>query len=41
MAADKVDLLMSDLRMSGMNGAQFLQQVRLRQPQAVCILLTG
>ena len=38
---DKVDLVIIDMRMSEMDGAQFLQQVRLCEPRAVRISLTG
>ncbi|MEN9893248.1 MAG: hypothetical protein RLY78_3543 [Pseudomonadota bacterium] len=36
-----VDLVISDMRMPGMDGATFLEQVRLLYPQTVRLLLTG
>ena len=36
-----VDLVISDMRMPEMDGARFLEQVRLRWPQTLRILLTG
>lgn len=36
-----VDVIISDMRMPGMDGAQLLEAVRARWPQAVRILLTG
>lgn len=36
-----VDAIISDMRMPGMNGAQFLREARLLQPNAVRVLLTG
>jgi len=39
--AESVDLVISDMRMPEMNGAQFLQQVRERWPDTIRILLTG
>jgi response regulator RpfG family c-di-GMP phosphodiesterase len=41
MARESVDLVVSDMRMPEMNGAQFLEQVRLNWPETVRILLTG
>lgn len=41
MAREAVDLVISDMRMPEMNGAQFLEQVRQKWPDAVRILLTG
>ena len=41
MAREPVDLVVSDMRMPEMNGAQFLEQVRRKWPDAVRILLTG
>lgn len=38
---ETVDLVVSDMRMPEMNGAQFLEQVRARWPDTVRILLTG
>jgi response regulator RpfG family c-di-GMP phosphodiesterase len=38
---EPVDLVISDMRMPGMDGAQFLEQVHARWPQALRILLTG
>jgi response regulator RpfG family c-di-GMP phosphodiesterase len=38
---ESVDLVISDMRMPGMDGAQLLEQVHLRWPQTVRILLTG
>jgi len=38
---EPVDLDISDMRMPEMNGAQFLEQVRLRWPGTTRILLTG
>ena len=40
-AAESVDLVISDMRMPQMDGAQFLQKMRDLQPDAVRILLTG
>lgn len=41
LAKETVDLVISDMRMPEMNGAQFLEQVRQNWPDAVRILLTG
>jgi response regulator RpfG family c-di-GMP phosphodiesterase len=42
MMADRAfDAIISDMRMPGMNGAEFLQAARALQPQAVRMLLTG
>jgi len=41
MGREKVDLVVSDMRMPEMNGAQFLEKVRERWPDTVRILLTG
>lgn len=38
---ESVDLVISDMRMPEMDGAQFLEQVRLRWPDVVRFLLTG
>lgn len=40
-ASEKIDLVISDMRMPEMDGAQFLEQVRLRSPDSIRILLTG
>ncbi len=41
MQREDVDLVVSDMRMPGMNGAEFLEQVNARWPETVRILLTG
>ncbi len=41
LAEEAVDLVISDMRMPQMDGAQFLEQVRARWPDSVRILLTG
>lgn len=41
MQSEAVDLVISDMRMPGMDGAQLLEQVRRDWPQVVRILLTG
>ncbi|MFA6921588.1 MAG: HD domain-containing phosphohydrolase [Gallionella sp.] len=41
LAQERVDLVVSDMRMPGMSGAQFLEKVRERWPETVRILLTG
>ncbi len=41
MAREAVDLVVSDMRMPEMNGAQFLEKVREKWPDTVRILLTG
>lgn len=38
---EPVDLIFSDMRMPGMDGAQLLEQVRKRWPQTTRVLLTG
>jgi len=38
---EQVDLVISDMRMPEMNGAQFLGQVRSRWPDTMRLLLTG
>lgn len=38
---ERVDLVISDMRMPHMDGARFLEQVRLRHPDTIRILLTG
>lgn len=39
--SEPVDLVISDMRMPEMNGAQFLEQVRAKWPNTMRILLTG
>ena len=41
MERESVDLVVSDMRMPEMNGAQFLEKVREKWPETVRILLTG
>ena len=41
MAHEPVDMVISDMRMPEMNGAQFLEKVRENWPDTVRILLTG
>ena len=41
MAREAVDLVISDMRMPEMNGAQFLEKVRAGWPDTIRILLTG
>lgn len=41
MAREAVDLVISDMRMPEMNGAQFLEKAREKWPDTVRILLTG
>lgn len=38
---ETIDLVISDMRMPHMDGAQFLERIRQEQPHAVRILLTG
>ncbi len=41
LAQESIDLVVSDMRMPEMNGAQFLEIVRQKWPETVRILLTG
>ena len=41
LATQEVALVVSDMRMPGMDGAQFLEQVRQRWPDTMRLLLTG
>jgi response regulator RpfG family c-di-GMP phosphodiesterase len=41
LAQAPVDLVFSDMRMPGMDGTQLLEQIRLRWPDTVRVLLTG
>ncbi|MCW8957054.1 MAG: response regulator [Gammaproteobacteria bacterium] len=41
MANNTIDLVVSDMRMPEMNGAQFLEQVSVNWPSSIRILLTG
>lgn len=41
LAVETVDLVISDMRMPHMDGAQFLKEVRTRHPEIIRILLTG
>lgn len=36
-----IDLVLSDFRMPGINGAELLAQVKLRWPSTACALLSG
>ncbi len=39
--ADPIDLILSDQKMPGTTGLQFLEQARARRPEAVRMLITG
>lgn len=39
--AARYDMVMTDLRMPGMDGADFLARVRLEQPQLPIVVMTG
>ena len=41
LAATPFDVVVSDMRMPGMDGAQFLEQVRHRHPETMRIILSG
>ncbi len=41
LAQESIDLVVSDMRMPEMNGAQFLEKVRQQWPETMRILLTG
>lgn len=41
LAEEPADVIVSDMRMPGMSGAEFLKQARERWPESVRILLTG
>jgi response regulator RpfG family c-di-GMP phosphodiesterase len=41
LAQGPVHLVISDFMMPGMNGAQFLHEVKLRSPETIRIMLTG
>ena len=41
METESVDLVISDMRMPHMSGAELLEQVRMKSPEAIRILLTG
>ncbi len=41
LAQESIDLVVSDMRMPEMNGAQFLEKVRQKWPETMRILLTG
>lgn len=41
MACENIDLVISDMSMPGINGAQFLEKVRERWPDTIRIVLTG
>ncbi len=41
LAREKVDVVMSDERMPGMAGCEFLAEVRRRHPETVRLMLTG
>ena len=41
LAQNNIDLVISDLKMPGMNGLEFLQKVRIDYPHILTILLTG
>lgn len=39
--AEPIDVVLSDLKMPGTTGLQFLEQVRARRPEALRMLITG
>jgi DNA-binding NtrC family response regulator len=41
LAGESFDLILSDLVMEGMNGVEFLQQVRRKMPEVTVIMVTG
>lgn len=36
-----IHVIVSDLKMPGMNGLDFIKEIKRRSPQKVCMLLTG
>lgn len=39
--SDKIDVIVTDLKMPGMNGLEFIETVKKKTPKKVCILLTA
>ena len=37
----EIELIISDLRMPGMDGLNFIKELKSRKPSLICILLTG
>lgn len=36
-----IDVILSDINMPGMNGLEFLEKVKQKYPQKICILMSG
>ena len=40
-ARNKIDLLITDYKLPGMNGVELMHKIRARQPEAKVVLITG
>jgi response regulator RpfG family c-di-GMP phosphodiesterase len=40
-SSDAVNVVISDLKMPGMNGIEFIERIKQNSPEKVCILLTA
>ena len=40
-AHPEIHVIISDLKMPGMNGLDFIKEIKVRTPEKICMLLTG